>query len=530
MRYRIFVLLAAGLVLGELAFRESSSGASPVSFVPAWAARPAPRPAAFAEAATLRGVVLDHETGRPLSRTRVTVQAVAGSGGEDQSVLTGRYGDFSFLSLPGGVYILTAFRPGFAPLRYGQKAWNAAAQPLTLEAGGNEYLQLRLRRLGAITGTIWDENEIGFPGVEVAAYRNTRPPRFVAKAKADDRGMFRIGLLEPGDYLVRSAAVDVPGDAGLLPTFFKEVATVEEAAPVAVHLGEETKDVSFQPNFGRVYRFRGKIVPPGPAELDLVSDMGRRQTSTDFEGNFSFEQLAPGEYELEGSASGGARAASIWERVIIDKDIEGYVVQAAYVPVMDLAVDNAQVDRRALSVVVRRKGLDGVGKPRTVTKWPTSLSPGRWEFHVKPPPGYWVSGLDGPLVDRVGQRGDPSGWNELVLRGWYRETFRVKLSPRPASLQGRVTGPGSSPSVGAPVFVERFDPETGKRLVDLLVSRTDVQGRFAFPELPPGRYRVLSTFDLEDPTEEQMAAARPKLVSVGEGDDVTEELSLFVLP
>src|SRR5437867_3993914 len=73
--------------------------------------------AVSAQAAAIRGVVLDHASGRPLARSVVTLQAVQGYGGGKTSVRTGSSGQFVFSPLSAGAYLLSASRPGFCSQR-----------------------------------------------------------------------------------------------------------------------------------------------------------------------------------------------------------------------------------------------------------------------------------------------------------------------------------------------------------------------------------------------------------------------------
>src|ERR1017187_578244 len=113
-----------------------------------------------AHAAVIRGVVLDRSTGRPLARSLVTLRPVEGVGGKPQSVRADRTGQFAF-SVSAGMYLLRASRDGFAPFQYGQKEWKSAGKPISVEQDGSLYLDIRLRRYAAISGTVLDENEIG---------------------------------------------------------------------------------------------------------------------------------------------------------------------------------------------------------------------------------------------------------------------------------------------------------------------------------------------------------------------------------
>ena len=58
---------------------------------------------------------------------------------------------------------------------------------------------------------------------------------------------------------------------------------------------------------------------------------------------------------------------------------------------------------------------------------------------------------------------------------------------------------GNDPVIGAPVFLESIDAESHKRLKELAGTRTDARGTYQFTGLPPGTYRLLSTFDFDNP-------------------------------
>src|ERR1041384_7470121 len=173
------------------------------------------------QAAVIRGVVVEHQTGKPLARALVVIQPVAGTQAPTQTVRTNSYGAFEFQGLAGGAYLVTASRRAFAPAQYGQKRWKGSGAPIVLEETASTMLELRLQHFGSISGVILDENDVGLPEHDVVGYRTARPPQLVSKAKTDDRGAYRIWGLEPGLYLVRTLAKQYE-DGGYLPTFSKE--------------------------------------------------------------------------------------------------------------------------------------------------------------------------------------------------------------------------------------------------------------------------------------------------------------------
>ena len=185
---------------------------------------------------------------------------------------------FEFIDLPAGAYLITAARRGFMPAQYGQKNWRAAGQPVVLDKDQSTFLSIRLPRFSSISGVIVDENDVGLPEHEVVAMSNTRPPRMIAKAQADDRGMYRISGLDPGSYLVRTLGRAYE-EGGYLPTFYRETARVDEAGMVETMVDQETTNVKVRPFPGKLYTISGNVMtnPPGAiATVTLVSDVGPR--------------------------------------------------------------------------------------------------------------------------------------------------------------------------------------------------------------------------------------------------------------
>src|ERR1039457_5235457 len=140
----------------------------------------------------------------------------------------------------------------FAPVQYGQKRWFSPGMPIALAEGDTADLTIRLPRYGAIAGTVLDENDVGLPDHEVAVYTNTRPPKLLARARTDERGMYRLFGLQPGAYLVRSLSKTYE-DGGYLPTFFRDSPTVEQAHSVEVTLDQEVDHVDFHAAPGRLF-------------------------------------------------------------------------------------------------------------------------------------------------------------------------------------------------------------------------------------------------------------------------------------
>lgn len=180
--------------------------------------------------AIVAGRVVDATTGRPVAGAIVTPAGSAvvtspGSSGPG-TALTNAEGHFVLRGLAKGSLVLTATRGGYVNATYGQRRPGGSAQPIILDAGQRVTdLDVRLWKYGAITGTIVDEAGDPVVGTRVnvlqktfsASRRRFKPgPRGVT----DDRGMYRIAGLTPGDYLVMvpSTQTTVPSD--VMESFF----------------------------------------------------------------------------------------------------------------------------------------------------------------------------------------------------------------------------------------------------------------------------------------------------------------------
>ena len=482
-----------------------------------------------ANAAVIGGVVLDHATGRALARSHVTLRPVDGTGGKPQSVRAGRTGQFTF-TVSGGMYLLGASRDGFAPFQYGQKEWKSAGKPMSVAQDGSLYLDIRLRRYAAISGTLLDENEVGIPDQKVVAYPARQPLRIAATATTDDRGIYRIHGLEPGTYYVRSAAKQLEDGSGLLPTFHKETTAVDQSMTVDADLDQQADDIDIRPFPGKLFRVFGRVVrPPAPVTVTLISDVGRVQTKT--ADKFAFEQVAPGNYQiiLDGDDPNGHGKIGSYQEIDVDRDRE-LSLQAISWQETEFHMQDEKgnrLDPADAKITARRKDLDGGGHPEVLKLVDdrTALGPGPWEMFVVPPAGYYPVQLIGGYAPDS-QSGRADGWNEVTLRG--SGSVLIKLSSRAAAIHGVVNGPGHDPAPGAPVYLEAFDKDAGKRLGELRTVRTDLRGHYHFNGLPPGQYRILSTFEYEKPEPESMEAAGALSVTLSEATDTAQDLDLYV--
>ena len=154
------------------------------------------------------GQIIDAGSGRPVAGAIVTLGGATTPAAQAPRVLTGTDGRFVFRDLRRGDHTITASKPGYADGAHGRMRAGGPSTPLTLNE--NERVGdvvIRIWKHAAISGTVADETGELLVGIQVRAFRRSVAGgrrRFISStsARTDDRGIFRIGSLTPGDYIV----------------------------------------------------------------------------------------------------------------------------------------------------------------------------------------------------------------------------------------------------------------------------------------------------------------------------------------
>lgn len=169
---------------------------------------PAPR----AGTAGLSGTVMtDEQTPQPIRRAHVTLTSAEG-GPMLISTYTNDAGRFSFDKLAAGRYSLSASKAPYLTMSYGAKRTDVQGTTIMLANGGNMTdIVMRLPRGSVISGRIVDENGDPALGVNVRVMQSRlqagersfqQPTSGLSTDVTDDRGMFRLYGLPPGEYAV----------------------------------------------------------------------------------------------------------------------------------------------------------------------------------------------------------------------------------------------------------------------------------------------------------------------------------------
>jgi hypothetical protein len=196
------------------------------------------------------GQVLDAGTSQPIGGALVTIAGrgaapappVGGQPGGPLRLVTGPDGRFVVHDLPKGTFFINAAADGYVGGSAGQSRPGGSSQPVDL--ADDEHVtdvKVRLWRFAVLTGTVVDE--AGEPAVNtpVRAFRKMAVAgrsRYTSTGfgTTDDRGIYRISALTPGDYIVAVPQTQSTVPAALLDSMMQSVASGTPARAALVDI------------------------------------------------------------------------------------------------------------------------------------------------------------------------------------------------------------------------------------------------------------------------------------------------------
>jgi hypothetical protein len=379
-----------------------------VAMVPALVVGQTPRDAAVpAPSATGQGVIAgtvqaDDANGRPVRRAVVTASADGLNG--DRKTVTDDNGHFAVTGLPAGRYTLSVSKVGWVTAYYGSKHPGRpvfGAAPIVLQAGQRlTTVALRLLHGSAVTGVITDA--FGRPAtnadVRLLPMRVDNGQRTVdpmggqamamigqgAYGYTDDRGIYRLYGVLPGDYLVvastfvgaggeeiqqltpddlqaarralqpgqgpsptSATAPGAPGGStaaahagptvGYAPVYYPGTFDASNAVVVTVGANEERSGVDFALMLAHTARVQGVLIepdgrpapggqvqlllPPAPSVLLSAGQFARVLP----DGTFTFSGVPPGHYSIVARAPDTSAAPSPTSNVVGQAVVGGVV-------------------------------------------------------------------------------------------------------------------------------------------------------------------------------------------------------------
>ena len=449
-------------------------------------------------------------------------------------------GRFVFADLPAGSYSLDATKPGYAAGALGRYRPGGLGHSLTLADGErNGAVKIAIWKYAAITGTLIDDVGEPLVGVNVQALRRSYEigrAQFGTtsfSASTDDRGVFRLASLTPGDYVLCVTATQSTIPVAVVEAYAQARLTGNSEFPRELGVGGASIAMGVTGGGIRVGDYllqtsspynRGGAVAPEPTEDGKLLSF----QTTFFPGVFGLAQaqvftLASGEERVNVHMQLKLVPTAPITGTVIGPDgpvpnmairlAPGYAGDVSFEEGFDaaLTVTDSSGAFRFLGVPVGQYTIRAIKVPVT----PLTVGPsGQPVFSAVPPPIPQGPTLWASLPVNVGPEGLPN------------VTVRMNTGFR---LSGRVEFVGTSPKP-PPAIVQtlnvQIQPIDGHQsgFSRALQTRVDPDGTITSFEIPPGRYVIR----MSAPTESWLAMPgwASESVTVGGKDVAVTPLDL----
>lgn len=498
---------------------------------------------------TVHGRVIYDDTRRPLRRVQVMIYDPAARSKTRHLVAwTDGRGEFQIADVPAGKYFVVVDAPGIIRSGpYDSEERQKDMTSVTVDGTSSSEVIVRVKRGGAISGRVTYPD--GDPAINASMrVLRKREGKWVPvhvgagsndRALTDERGVYRVSGLLPGEYLVGATeekwgieltARDEPGGGNMLnrallaPTYHDGATSLTGATVLTIQAGDEQKDINITLADRPVHSISGTVTlkdntrPIARARISLrrkdettaASDLEEPVTNTDEQGRFTFDEVLDGNYAItitpprlyprSEDLSTASQMADAGQR-FVGKTLE---VNVAGADLADLVIEVYSGIRVSGTVAVEggkplprnvmvyataevrqaqppsiRVQADGTfsldGVPSGVTHLRTSVPPDN-QYYTKSVTVGKTDLLRGPLVVKE---------DEDITN------VRIVISPDVALLSGRVlASDGKTPQPGASVLLISTDIDQQKSMGARIFGSTNADGSFRLRGAP-GEYLAI---------------------------------------
>jgi Carboxypeptidase regulatory-like domain len=470
---------------------------------------------------TISGIVIKSGTliQQPLQNARVEL---TGGPGTPLVTRTDGNGRFVFSNLADGQYEVAITSDGFIRQRSTKRISVRGGQQ-----SGNIVFALDPAPTAA--GLILDSYGEPIANVMVEALRRTYDvrgnPRLLRTATAvtDDRGVYRIFWLDPGEYFFY-ASENLPESGDTQPvravaaTYYPGVGTPDDAMPLRLGIGREIRvdfrlrrdaalwTVNGQTMNAATSRAAAAIIALTPPAEDPNLSRYRAQSSAagPSPGQFSIGNVVPGSYILMAKSVAGEQEMTAFQRIVLRPlpvtPREGYGISLALSPPLSINghifVESSEaMDLRKASVSLVSVDPD-LPSPRSVFAQPDG------QFYLNGAvPGTYVLDIEN-LPEDLYVKGARFGSDDILEKSLMLQT---RLAGNP--LQVLLGSDGGRLRVA--VYNDKGQPQSDAQLVlvpdgarrsrreQYRLATSGEDGQAILRGIPPGRYKLFAWEELE---------------------------------
>jgi len=440
------------------------------------------------------GQVTEADSNRPVPGAIVTINL---PGSQALRVMADSQGRFGFRDMPAGGFNMTSTRPGWVDGAYGRTRPNGPPMALVIAEGERvSGVVVPMWRYATIAGSVTDEAGDALVNMPVRVLKRTLTGGKVTLKEyqsdsTDDRGNYRVGQLEPGEYVV---VVPYQAPSNEMPFAAAEASAVRDVLVRAVAPAGGGGNAGFFFNGsgdspsagvgedGRPLAFGTMFYPNSPVSTRatvITVTSGEERASVDF------QIRALPTSKVSGTATGPEGAVAN--------------LQISLVP--------AEADVNATSIETISGFSDGQGKFTIegvpagnyilrATRMPRMTMAGQVMFRAVTSNGGAMTVMTQPMAPTppTPPTNDVTLWAEMNVGVGNKDLEGVAVSLRTGvKMSGTVqfTGSAQKPDPAMmssmAVILEPADPKPG---VTQAMGRVDQNGQFSTVGVPPGRYFV----------------------------------------
>ena len=460
---------------------------------------------------SVEGIVRESSAGVGIASVEVSLSNTKGL---SRAAVTGSDGKFTISGIPIGIYNVQIKKAGF---------FTASDLSVPLEVRSTEEpirgITLHMSKGAAINGRVTDQTGQPRSNVSIDALKYTygngeRTLAIRAQWRSDDRGEFRLGGLEPGEYLVRATGSIAADNNVISSTFFPGVGKAELAVPIRVASGIEYGGISFSLMDSGNHSIRVSIERPAPAHdirKSRTSLVLRSKSRLDSIAWVSPKALGENLYLFENIPSGSYRLRAKYVSDTAQSGQEYFGDATIELSNEDVDIGNI-VLRQAVEVsgrasLVNGVGAAGMGQMRVVlTAADGMASPS--DAVVDSEGFFRLSNLPRGLY-RIAVTGLPevAFLASATYAGRLTPDFTFDLETEPRLLELRIatssavltgTVHNSSNQTVSMAKIVLIPPPALRNNPDLFrAASADRNGAFTMHGIPPGEYDVLAFERLE---------------------------------